>query len=177
MKYEEAYALVVKPGLRFLPGMESPEATALLLAIGMQESRFEKRRQVVGFGERGKPLYGPARGFYQFEDGGGVLGVLRHHKTKDIILHILKVLEILPEDSLQAITFNDALATVFARLLLYTDPQKLPSLTSPPEEAWQYYVRNWRPGKPHRHTWDAYLLHSREFVRQIHGSIYDPLIA
>ena len=47
--------------------MESAEATALLLSIGLQESQFTHRRQVGG----------PARGFYQFELSG-VQGVLRH---------------------------------------------------------------------------------------------------
>ncbi len=46
------------------------------------------------------------------------------------------------------------LACAFARLLLFTDPRPLPALGNP-QAAWDYYVRNWRPGKPHRDTWDA----------------------
>ena len=50
---------------------------------------------------------------------------------------------------------DDALAAVAARLLLFTDPKKLPEL-SDAAGAWNLYVRTWRPGKPHRKTWDAF---------------------
>ena len=40
----------------------STAADVLLLAIGLQESRFEHRQQIGG----------PARSFWQFERGGGV---------------------------------------------------------------------------------------------------------
>ena len=50
---------------RHLPDrMLSDEAVTMMLAIGYQESRFEHRRQIRG----------PARGFWQFEHGGGVVG-------------------------------------------------------------------------------------------------------
>ncbi len=53
----------------------------------------------------------------------------------------------------EAIRYNDNLAVVFARLLLYTDPRPLPSVESEYIESWEYYLRNWRPGKPHHETW------------------------
>src|SRR3546814_6857126 len=43
----------------------------MLLAIGLQESRFLHRAQIGG----------PARGYWQFERGG-VHGVLSHHASK-----------------------------------------------------------------------------------------------
>ncbi|HSW34192.1 MAG TPA: hypothetical protein VLH36_11330, partial [Steroidobacteraceae bacterium] len=53
-----------------------------------------------------------------------------------------------------AMLTDDLLGCAFARLLLYSDPKPLPEpgqiVTS-----WDYYIRNWRPGKPHRSTWDS----------------------
>jgi hypothetical protein len=45
------------------------------------------------------------------------------------------------------------LAAGVARLLLYTNPAPLPPVGNA-EAAWLYYVNTWRPGKPHRKTWD-----------------------
>lgn len=155
MNYQEALSNVITPGLALLhPKFDTPEARVLLLAIGMQESRFRHRKQIGG----------PAHGFYQFERGGGVNGVLNHRWTKLLITQVIDAKGIKPEECYDCIVNDDALATVFARLLLYTDPNPLPSLTSDPEESWRYYLVNWRPGKPHRDTFDDFLLHAREVV-------------
>ena len=45
----------------------------------------------------------------------------------------------------EAIEHDDVLAAGLARLLLYTDPARLPSLGDE-EGAWQLYLRTWRPG-------------------------------
>lgn len=130
--------------------MRQPEAKAMLLAIGLQESRFQYRKQIRG----------PARGFWQFEEHGGVRGVLNHAQTKPIISGVLEQLQysLLVDTSYEAIAHNDVLACCYARLLLYTHPQPLPG-PAECEKAWAYYTATWRPGKPHRHTWD-------EFYRQ-----------
>ena len=39
---------ILDPSLKLLPGMDSPKARMMLLAIGLQESRFEHRRQIGG---------------------------------------------------------------------------------------------------------------------------------
>jgi hypothetical protein len=97
-----------------------------------------------------------------------VKGVINHRNTKDILLKVLLSLNIAPSSGAcydcLAEPEHDALATVFARLLLYTDPHPLPALNCAPDLAWDYYFRNWRPGRPHRHTFDAYLIHAREAV-------------
>ena len=63
MDYKEALNKVIIPGLKLLPPkFDTPEARVMMLAIGMQESRFLHRKQIGG----------PARGFFQFEEGGGV---------------------------------------------------------------------------------------------------------
>ena len=136
--------------MSFLPAkMDSPEAKAMLFAIGMQESRFRHRRQVGG----------PARGFWQFELGGGVRGVLNHPSTSHHIKAILDVLQYdnEPLNSYQAIEHNDILACCYARLLLWSLPQSLP-MKGATERAWNMYLSAWRPGKPHRSTWDAFYL-------------------
>ena len=155
MDYKEALNKVIIPGLKLLPGkMDTPEARAMLLAIGMQESRFLHRKQING----------PARGFFQFEEGGGVRGVLKHPSTKRIIQDVIFKLGIAADECYNCLSEDDDLAAAFARLLLYTDPKPLPSLTSDPGESWDYYMRTWRAGRPHRETWDAFLLHARETV-------------
>lgn len=47
----------------------------------------------------------------------------------------------------------DPLWYVLGRLLLYTDPKSLPEIGDA-QAAWDLYQRVWRPGKPHRQTWD-----------------------
>ena len=129
------------------PKMVSAPAEAMLIAIGLQESRFEHRRQIGG----------PARGFWQFEQGGGVRGVMEHPATAPIILPILDRLQYEPVVPVvySALEHNDILACIFARLLLWTVPGPLPG-PSDAHGAWEYYVEGWRPGKPHRQTWDDF---------------------
>ena len=51
-----------------------------------------------------------------------------------------------------ALETDDVLAAAAARLLLFTDPTRLPAIGEQ-SESWLYYLRNWRPGKPHPSTW------------------------
>jgi hypothetical protein len=130
-----------------LPGkFDSPEATVMLLAIGLQESRFEHRQQIGG----------PARSFWQFERGGGVVGVLTHAATAKHAQAVCALRGIAPTAAsvYQRMLDDDLLGCAFARLLLYSDAAPLPTIGHR-EAAWDYYLRNWRPGKPHRQTWDA----------------------
>lgn len=126
----------------------TPEATALLLAIGLQESRFEHRRQ----------LGGPARGFWQFERAG-VRGVMQHEAVLDDIDRAVNALRYSPTadvvDLHGALEHNDVLAACFARALLWTLPYALPAPDAP-AHGWDCYRNAWRPGKPHRETWDAH---------------------
>lgn len=128
--------------------MNSVNAKAMLIAIGMQESRFENRRQMYD---------GPARGFWQFEQGGGVRGVLSHPATKPNALAVLGRLgySMYPTDVWNAIEHNDILACCFARLNLWWIPGALPG-PGEHEKSWAYYIEGWRPGKPHRGTWDEF---------------------
>lgn len=136
---------IIAPAAKLLPSMDSPKARMMLLAIGFQESRFEHRRQVGG----------PARGFWQFEQGGGVKGVLLHKSSAYDATKICYARGVgsSVKDVYERLENDDILACCFARLLLLTDPKPLP-LIGDLDGSWAYYLRNWRPGKPHRDTWD-----------------------
>lgn len=129
--------------------IDSPEARVMLLAIGLQESRFIHRRQVGG----------PARGFWQFEQGGGVRGVLRHEVSHELAQQVCDARGVAAtsEAVYEALDDDDILAGCFARLLLWTDPARLPGVGNV-DPAWALYTRTWRPGKPHRHTWGGLYL-------------------
>lgn len=157
MTPQEFLRYVIKPAQIHYPRrMRTPAAHAMLLAIAMQESGLEHRVQLIG-GSRvwWKSLNGPARGFWQFEKAG-VQGVLTHPLTEDHIEEILERMSIPLRRNLvhRTLAYNDALATCFARLLLWTIPHRLPTM-SEPGRAWNQYLEAWRPGKPHRDTWDA----------------------
>lgn len=145
---------MVEPAFRELPArMASDEARVMLLAIGLQESRFRHRLQMPL--RPGMPP-GPARGFWQFERGGGVRGVLTHDASNHPAHQALarRGITSTSHAAWAALATDDVLAAVFARLLLFTDSRPLPAIGQH-EAAWDYYIRNWRPGKPHPQTWRA----------------------
>lgn len=140
---------ILPAAFSFLPGqMDTPEARAMLFAIGFQESNFRYRRQI---GE------GPARGFWQFERMGGVAEILQDKVTGPIIKPICKTLVVstTPAACHEAIQHNDILAACFARLLMYRDSRPLPKKLEGPLVGWSIYRDNWRPGKPHPEKWPA----------------------
>lgn len=126
--------------------MRDDRATNLLVAIGWQESRFATRVQAKG----------PAKGFWQFEQSGGVRGVLGHKQTAPIALRVLKAagypFDHTPFGVYCAIEHNDVVAFCFARLLLWTVPAPLPQRDQD-LEAWRQYTSAWRPGKPRLDAW------------------------
>ena len=146
----------IVPALDLLPPhMASLEARVMLLSIGLQESRFEHRFQVVA----DPTMKGPARGFWQFEKGsqslgGGVWGVFKHHQSHEHLRLLCRERErsFDPVSIWQAIEVDDVLAAGLARLLLWTDPKRLPAVGDV-AAAWDCYERNWRPGKPHPEFW------------------------
>lgn len=152
----------INPALSLLPkNMDSAAARVMLLAIGLQESRFEYRRQIGN---------GPARGFWQFELGtresrGGVWGVYLHRASAELLRLLCRDRDCNydPRAIYSQIENDDALAAGVARLLLWTAPKALPAIGDAPA-AWAYYTNTWRPGKPHRKTWDALYAQAVEFV-------------
>lgn len=142
---DHARRLIVEQTYReVLPAkFRSDEATVMLLAIGLQESRFRHRQQVGG----------PARSFWQFEKGG-IRGVLNHEASSSVARAVCQARGIMPtvQSVYARMLDDDLLGCAFARLLLWTDAAPLPRLGHQ-QAAWDYYLRNWRPGKPHPATW------------------------
>ena len=152
----------INPALKLLPkAMDSREARVILLAIGQQESGFEHRWQVIDAKRPSRK--GPARGFWQFELGtrasrGGVWGVYLHEASRYwlSVLCQARGVEFNPRAIWLAIEQDDVLAAGLARLLLFTDPKRLPS-RGDAVGAWNLYrYRTWRPGRPHYDTWGGY---------------------
>ena len=138
----------IPAALSLLPAqMTSREARAMLLAIGLQESRFQHRRQQGN---------GPARGFWQFEKLGGVQEILTNKTTAVVALPIASTFlyPTTPAACHAAIEHHDVLAAVFARLLLWVDPRALPTPIEA-DKGWAIYLANWRPGKPRPAAWPA----------------------
>ncbi|MCJ1887432.1 hypothetical protein LNN38_21405 [Pseudomonas sp. LA21] len=133
---------IIEPALLLLPAkMESPQAVVMLLVIGLQESQFTYRRQMGN---------GPARSFWQAEQGGGmVTGLLRYRidNVRELATGLCAVRGVVPAapEVWNAIEHDDVLAAGLARLLLYTDPARLPALGDE-AGAWDLYLRTWRPG-------------------------------
>ena len=167
MTLSEIRAQAIEPALLLLPArMESPEAVLMLLSIGLQESRFQHRRQLVGSPPR--PT-GPAKSFWQAELGGGmVTGLLRYHddRVRDLAVGLCAVRGVDPSPRAvwDAIENDDVLAAGLARLLLFTDPGRLPKLGDV-DGAWQLYLRTWRPGWPKPETWPALYAQAMEVVQ------------
>jgi len=142
-----AFGPIYKATVALLPPMlDTPSAKAMLIAIAMQESRWDERRQIGG----------PAHGFFQFELAG-VRGVLTHKASSPIIRSVLDRLDYdhKPGTSYVAIEHNDVLAFAYARCLLWTLPGLLP-FKDEPDEGWQQYLEAWRPGKPRRASWNKF---------------------
>lgn len=146
---------ILTPAAELLPPrLDSFEARVMLLTIGQQESRFQYRRQMGD---------GPARGFWQFERGGGVKGILNHQATRGPLHMVCAARDVTFEITpiWATLETDDILAACCARLLLLSDPKALPAVHDV-DGAWNLYaLRTWRPGKPHRETWDGYHLASR----------------
>jgi len=138
---------VIDPVIGILGLQKSDKADALLIAIALQESALLTRVQYND---------GPAHSFWQMERGGGVKGVLTQPASGDLAGALCEMRNVLarPMDVWERMETDDLLGAGFARLLLLTDPRPLPSLSAA-DQAWDYYQRNWRPGKPHPEKWAA----------------------
>lgn len=138
MTLSDVRRTAIEPALLLLPArMTSAQAVVMLLAIQLQEDPQQHRRQVSG----------PARGLWQFEEGGGTRGVLAHTASRPHALAVCEALGITPTHTTVywKLERNDVLAAAFARLLLWTDPSGLPAIGEV-ERAFELYIRTWRPG-------------------------------
>lgn len=136
----------VNESYKLLPmKMDSPFARINQAAIGQQESGYLVRRQ---YGN------GPARGYWQFEEGGGVKGVMEHKATSELARSVCHArgVPFVRRTVWEALETDDVLAAAFCRLLMWTDSGKLPTNEA---DGWAMYARTWRPGKPHPEKWPA----------------------
>lgn len=142
----------VNQGLELLPpAMDTPAARVMLFAIGQQESKFKHRRQLVG-----SPLQpiGPAKSYWQAEMGGGMVhGVRVHSATREYAARLYEARGVEDNDRSiwNAIENDNVLACALARLLLWSDPYRLPKADDV-GGGWQTYLRTWRPGAYARGT-------------------------
>jgi hypothetical protein len=144
---------IIDGGLAFVAGLGGPQpsdnARRLMLCIALQESgpglnaRYQNSPATTP---------GPARGWWQFEQGGGVAGVLQHAASRTMAAEACSRVTVVPQPAAvwRAIEGNDTLSCAFARLLMWTDPPALPTTE---DSGWDFYMRLWRPGKPHRAAW------------------------
>jgi hypothetical protein len=154
MSVEHFYNEIVSPGLAHLFALGGPRpsdtATQMLLTIALQESALKHRVQRLNSGNPG-----PARGWWQFERMGGVAGVMQHPSSSKLARALCEscLVPFTSADIWRCLEGHDVLATGFARLLLWTDPRPLPKNA---HAGWDYYMDNWRPGKPHPAKWPGY---------------------
>lgn len=159
----EAPLSAISQALAMLPPqMDTPEARVMLLAIGLQESEFNARAQILNGGGKG-----PARGWWQFEQGGGCAGVLRHQSSRYWMVDVCgkRGCPSLASSLWRQIETDDVLAAAAARLLLFTDPKRLP-LLGDHTAALALYLRVWRPGKPHLVPWPSRYMQALEAVSE-----------
>ena len=131
------------------PKMTTDASKRILMAIGFQESGWLTTVQYGG---------GPAHGVLQFERGSGCRGVLTHPASKALAEGLCASAGI-PATAADVWTRladvqHQDFAVAFGRLLLWTDAAALPpAILESEQAAWDYYKRNWRPGKPDRKRW------------------------
>lgn len=151
-------AQAIDQAFKLLPAkMDSRQARIVHAATGYQESKFLSRKQIITVNRDGQRINvpeGPANGFWQFEAGGGVKGVMnfKFSGMPDLARRVCHECGVpfVQDQVWKALAVDDVLAAAFARLLMYTDAAPLPKTES---EAWAMYARTWRPGRPHPETW------------------------
>ena len=143
--------LAIVPALAELARCGIPDtldARRFLLAIALQESGLAHRRQVVAGGAEN----GPAASLWQFEQGGACKGVLMHYRVAPTMRTLCTDFNVqsTPAGLWEAMRYQDIVAAIAARLLIYTLPGKLPTTA---DAGWAQYLAAWRTGKPHPKTW------------------------
>jgi hypothetical protein len=146
---ESAAPLVAITLAGLMSHFDSYWARVFLVATQQQEDPEQLGYQKLSGGRKG-----PARGLWQFEQGGGVRGVMNHPASAPYAKAVcaLRGVPWVERVIWERLEFDPVLACAFARLLLWTYPL---ALATTADAAWtQYAVHIWRPGQPHRSTWN-----------------------
>lgn len=146
-------SLAIVPAMAELTRYGIPDTTdarRFLLAIALQESGLAHRRQVV----KGGVENGPAVSFWQGEITGGMCLTLKHERTRPMMRAVCADFNVQSTAAglWEAMRYNDIVAAIAARLLIFTLPSMLPTTA---EDGWKQYIDAWRPGKPHPGKWRA----------------------
>ena len=158
---------IIDPGCKLLNSVGGPppsnSARVFLLCTTAQEvgSTLTARYQNAPSSSPG-----PARGFFQFEQGGAVHGIFTHHASCELVRRLCEVCFVAPNEPAiwRALEGHDVFAAACARALLFTDPYAVPTEKDP---AWVCYAeRLWRPGKPHPETWAPNWTMAKETVKR-----------
>ena len=164
------YKAILIPGLQWAANLThiensrymSFDAQRMLLAIMKQESNLEHRFQVLDY----KTLKaGAARGWGQHEQGN--ISLLMKHSVAEPMLRQLTQAASVQWDAAaiwRAMEGHDNLSVGISRILLWTDPGKLPTDEN---AAWDCYAeRVWKPGKPNREKWVTSWREANKTVQQ-----------
>lgn len=157
MNLDSFFHRVIQPSLYYCfeergllaPRWDTHSSHVLLLAIALHESGLKHRHQING----------PALGWWQFEPSGGIKQILT---TSAPARRALEDFGFNPHNFTEvcsAVEFNDTISTIFARLLLFSDPFPIPAapaaqIADPHDPSpyakgsFNYYNRTWQPGKP-----------------------------
>ena len=144
----------------------SPAGVAMMIAIGLQESDFLHRQQLIGNHRSWwQSINGPAVSFWQ-DELPTISLVLNHGRIGPMFREVLSMLGYPAEPKVifEALKHNDLLAVAFNRLLLFTYPGPLPA-EHDIEEGWKQYVWCWRPGKPKPERWASRYARAWQIVR------------
>ncbi|MDR3012719.1 MAG: M15 family metallopeptidase [Chitinispirillales bacterium] len=130
-------------------------ARGMLYAAGLQESNLTARFQAMPASSAVRK--GEGRGLWQMrvDDVNRVLvgGSTRARAETAANGYAGSVN---PHAVWATLEYDDILAAIFARLMLWPDPAALPEPTGANERgAWDYYVRCWRPAPPRQQDWTA----------------------
>lgn len=152
MDLKTALKEVIEPGLIKLPDhLNTVEAEAMLLAIGMQETKFELSNCVNS----------DRMGFFRVSTRD-IIKLITIDWTSKLLLDIANG----ANKFINELVLEDAhFCALCARLMLSITGESLPNLNSDPSESWNLYLKTWKPDNPKRETWDAYWMHALYCVR------------
>jgi peptidoglycan L-alanyl-D-glutamate endopeptidase CwlK len=171
---KEILVNVIDPALAELAALgvrATDAARAMLYAAGLQESNLTARFQAMPAASAVRK--GAGRGLWQMRPDD-VNRVLSGNSTRERSETAANkhVGSVNPHAVWATLEYDDILAAIFARLMLWPDPAALPAPAAANEQAaWDYYVRCWRPAPPRQQGWAA---NWRAAVENVGGQTIPP---